>query len=68
MKKGHFSFLSGYSNSEHPDSFHHETTASITSKVVVYAPAERAGKESNHGSSVRSVSGPDGTFKKLYLR
>ncbi len=40
IKKGHFSLLAekillGYSNSEHPDSFHHETTASITSKVVV---------------------------------
>jgi hypothetical protein len=64
IKKGYFSFLAeksclGYSNSEHPDSFHHETTASITSKVVVYAPAERAGKESNHGSSERSVSAQD---------
>jgi hypothetical protein len=53
-----------YSNCERPwqlpwwvDSFHHETTASITSKVVVYAPAERAGKESNDGSRIRSVSG-----------
>jgi len=29
------------------DSFHHDTTAFITTKVVVYAPAERAGKERN---------------------
>ena len=61
IKKLHFSFLAEKScldiaTVSNLDSFHHDTTASITTKVVVYAPAERAGKERNDVSRVWGIS------------
>ena len=55
IRKLNFSFLAEKSYLDiatvsNLDSFHDGTTASITTKVVVYAPAERAGKERNDGS------------------